>query len=688
MRLVLVDNLLLEDGKGETLYLQPHLGLISLVAVANGAGHTALVYDPKFDVTHKELKVGPSLYRDIAARILRLDPDVVGLTSLGCNFICTLKVAQHLKAKRPHLPILLGGPQATILDKEILDQFHQFDVIVRNEAELTLLPVLEQLGGGDLGLIPGVTFRSGRGVTSTPGEPQIADLDTLPWPAFESYPLASSGLDSIQIEAGRGCPFKCSFCSTATFFGRRYRLKSPQRIGAEMDYLHEHYGFTDFALAHDLFTVDKKKVLAFCQFIRDKGYTWGCSARMDCVDDDLLAQMHAAGCRSIYYGVETGSPRMQKIVDKHLDLALVEPRLTTTRRLGMTATASFITGYPEEEQSDQNETLDMLGACFTRDPKTVNVQLHLLTPEPGTGLTQRLEQSGRSLGYDGHVTEFTFPTLEADDMSVMQDHPTIFMNHHYYPSVVPRERHVFATSIYQTLQGFGYVAFRHLVEQTGGRLSILVEDMYRRAVETGQSAPYDDAFVCAYLEQRFPGHYLTSIFEFLRSARTVESQAPPLSRVPSRRIGARGGRASAVRRLVMTPRSALLRAIHSAPQILEILEATPEGKVRQVPRRLRSKRLDLLLFVPAGSVSIQTFELESGATDLVRFLASPRSLSDLRKFERSAGGDPDQAVAFARQFRDLDLLMDADADAERQPAPLAAPGLPTRSGLSEAVAAS
>src|SRR5215831_16953461 len=409
MRLVLVDNLLLENGRAENLYVQPHLGLISLVAVAKGAGHGASIYDPKLELERGQLRLGPSLYREIADRLLEQDPDVVGMTSLGCNFICTLKIAGYLKDRRPKLPILLGGPHATILDREILTEFSQFDAVVRNEAELTLLPVLDAItGGGDLGGIPGVSYRTGSGVTANPGEPLIADLDSLPFPAFDSYPLESVRLPYLRVEAGRGCPFKCSFCSTATFFGRRYRLKSPQRIGAEMDYLHERYGFTHFQLTHDLFTVDRRKVLAFCQYIHGRGYTWGCSARMDCVDDDLLAQMAASGCRDVYYGVETGSPRMQKIADKHLNLEIVEPRLAATSRLGMVSTASFITGFPEEEQADQDQTLDLMGRCFAQGEETT-VQLHLLTPEPGTGLTQRL---GSSVAYDGHISDFNFPTLE------------------------------------------------------------------------------------------------------------------------------------------------------------------------------------------------------------------------------------------------------------------------------------
>src|SRR6266566_2826696 len=109
------------------------------------------------------------------------------------------------------------------------------------------------------------------------------------------------------------------------------------------------------------------------------------------------------------------------------------------------------------------------GGVLQARPEEHNVQLHLLTPEPGTGLTQRF---GDSLDYDGHITDFTFPTLENDDASVMQSHPDIFMNHHYYPTVLPRQRHVFVTSIYQALQSFGYVALAHLIRFAGGRLSL------------------------------------------------------------------------------------------------------------------------------------------------------------------------------------------------------------------------
>ena len=473
MRVAFVDNLLFEDAGGIRRYiLQPHLGLISLIAVLERAGHTGLLYDPKVEVGRGALAVDEELYRRIAAQILELKPDVVGFTSLGCNFICTAKTAAYIRQWQPDLPILLGGPHATVLDRSVLEHFPQFDVIVRNEGENTILPALEGLRRGRFEGIPGVTWRDGPVIRSNPGEPNIADLDTLPMPAYHHYPVRELGLTSLRMDAGRGCPFQCTFCSTASFFGRKYRLKSAGRLRQEMDFLHQTYGISDFALTHDLFTVNRRKVIEFCNAIEGLDYTWKCSARMDCVDNELLERMRAAGCTSIYYGIEAGSDRMQEISKKRLDLALFDPILAETQRLGMSSTVSFITGYPEETRADQKATLDLIGDCFKRDSAPLNVQLHLLTPEPGT---QLLNQYRDKIAYDGHISDFNFPTLEADDDEVISGHAEIFINHHYFPAVLPRRRHVFITTAYQLIYGLGFPLLRYVLGRFKGRFSELME---------------------------------------------------------------------------------------------------------------------------------------------------------------------------------------------------------------------
>ena len=111
----------------------------------------------------------------------------------------------------------------------------------------------------------------------------------------------------------------------------------------------------------------------------------------------------------------------------------------------------------------------------------------------------------------------------------------------------------------------------------------------------------------------------------------------------------------------------MLREIHNAPRLLEVLEAAADGESRPVPLPLRRRRLDLLVFVPEGSTEIQTFELNRRAADLVQFLASPRSVTKLREFAEFLGGNPDSAVAFARQLLELGVLV-GGADSQ-EPAP-------------------
>jgi radical SAM superfamily enzyme YgiQ (UPF0313 family) len=625
MKITFVDNLLLEyrDGMYQ-FYKQPHLGLISLAAVAEKAGHQVALYDPKLELERGKIFLDTTLYRRIAEDILEGAPDAVGLTSLGCNFICTAKIASYLKALHPELPILLGGPHATILDRPILQRFQQFDVIIRNEAENTLAPVLDGLKRRQLHFIPGVSFREGPGVVSNPGEPLIEDLDSLPFPAYHLYPLAEINLHSIRVEAGRGCPFGCTFCSTATFFGRKFRLKSADRICAELDYLHQTFGLSDFSLTHDLFTVNRAKVVEFCERVMGRGYSWACSARMDCVDEELLELMSASGCRSIYYGIETGSERMQKVVNKRQDLGMVRPTLDVSERLGLFSTVSLITGYPQEEQIDQEATLDLVGECFYRNPAKVRVQLHLLTPEPGTRLMQEF---GSSLQYDGHITDFNFPTLEADDASIMAENPDVFMNHHYFPTVMARSRHVFVTTMFTTLHELGFPVLRHMLSYYDGRLSRLMNDCYEY-LQGHATSSFDDALIAFTMHHWGSDHYLASVVRYITTANRLSKAAAWEDQMRNK---AQNGIPREANLYRLSSRAALLRRIHDCKRILDLIFNSQRGQVR-IPLGLAGTQKDYCVVVGVESDrELTNYELEPGWADLYETLAEAQPYDQLAR---------------------------------------------------------
>lgn len=639
MRILFVDNVLISrlvdvDNPYHPFDLQPQLGLLSLIAVAEQGGHEALLYDPKLGLANGSLSLDGSLYQAIAEEVLNRNPDVVGLTSLGCNFICAVKVAGCLKQMRPDLPILLGGPHATILDREIIGRFTQFDIIVRNEAESILLPLLDCIPRMNVNKVPGITFRRGGEVVVKPGSPLIDDLDALPRAAYHHYPIKELNLTMLRVEAGRGCPFHCTFCSTASFFGRKYRLKSPSRLCDELDYLNQEFGISHFGLMHDLFTVSRAKVRAFCDEVEGRGYTWSCSARMDCVDDELLERMHDAGCRAIYYGVETGSARMQKIVEKNQDLSLFTPILDVTQRLGMAATASFITGYPQEEQADQDDTLDMIGSCFGRPQETLRVDLHLLTPEPGTGLISKFADS---LAYDGHITDFNFPTLQSDDSEVMERNPLIFMNHHYYRSVLPRRRHVFVSTLFETLHSLGFPFLDHLLGCCGGKLSRLTARMYERAESIGVEVP-NDLFLCEFIEETWgKEHYLSSLVRYMTTASRLFKEHA--AREAAMQPGLPDDRRATPKQrgaYVLSPRAVLMRGIHNCPGLLALIaeEKTPgatqaAGATYDDP--LYVGRGNYLLFLEnARDKAVRNFEVSQAGADMCEFLMVPRTYSECR----------------------------------------------------------
>lgn len=513
MRILFIDNLLFEGDLHHPRFdLQPHLGLMSLVSVARSGGHEASIYDPKRLLALGELSLSEGLYEAMAEQILVLGADVVGFTALGCNFQCVVRVALRLRERKPDLPILLGGPHASILHEEILTRFDVFSVVVRHEAEETLLPVLDALYSKELNHIPGVSYRNPRGeVICNPGRPAIGNLNQLPIPAYDAYPLKTLGLESVRVEAGRGCPFACTFCSTASFFGRNYRLKSPERLLEEMEALRTAYGFTDFLLNHDLFTVNRHKVLDFCHAVRGRGFTWRCSARVDCVDDSLLEAMAEAGCRHIYFGIETGSPRMQKISCKRMDIELLEPVLATTSKLGICTTTSFITGFPEEQHADQKMTLDLVGTLHYRTDGLNEAQLHLLTPEPGTDL---MTKYGSELRLDQHVSGFNFPRIDPKDHDLLATYPELFPNFYFFPSVLTRDRLIFVTTAWLLFNEIGYTTFGYILRAFNGSLWRLLDEAYHwmKAHMWGESL---ETVLAGFLAERFGwDHHLVSLFRY------------------------------------------------------------------------------------------------------------------------------------------------------------------------------
>jgi radical SAM superfamily enzyme YgiQ (UPF0313 family) len=597
MRILFVDNLLFDgDPSCPVFDLQPHLGLLSLVAVARSAGHQADIFDPKLAVVGGALPWSASLYEDASRLILETAPDVIGFTALGCNFHCVVQIAIAVHLQRPSVPLLLGGPHASILHREILERLPCFTAVARHETEQTLLPLLDALGTDRLAAVPGVTWRrADGGIVCNLGTPKVEELDTLPIPAFDDDMLKGRDLSSIRVEAGRGCPFSCTFCSTASFFGRSYRLKSPQRLVSEMDLLAQRHGFAEFKLNHDLFTVSRRKVLDFCAAAAPRGFRWACSARVDCVDAELLEKMAAAGCRGIYFGIETGSATIQETSRKRLDLTLVEPVLAITERLGIATTTSFIIGYPDETAIDRAMTLDMAGKLHRRASN--QSQVHLLTPEPGTAM---LERHRAGLRFDGRRSGFNLPRFLPDDDALIAAEPDLFVTHYHYSGLVPHVQNVVATALWRQLAVLGKAAYAFLLDHWDGRLSRLLDAVidWWPGVAVPDAVPSADALVDFAYAVFGPSAPIVSLLRYGNASRIGPAAGRPLS--ASSMVGSQ---------LRLAPGVSVLRDIHDVAVLGESILATSN-----------SRYTNLLVLRARENAPARAYEIDAITADVLTLL--------------------------------------------------------------------
>jgi radical SAM superfamily enzyme YgiQ (UPF0313 family) len=417
------------------LCAEPQLGILSLAAVLELRGKAPHIADLNriyFDYVRAG-EPDANFAAAAAGLIVQHDSDVYGFGSICSGYPLTLRIAEAVKARRPGATVLVGGPQASVVDVQTLAAFPFVDLILRGEAEESLPLLLDELAaGGRFDRVPGLTYRDGCEARRNANGPVIADLDALPSPAYH-LTGELQGASRATLELGRGCPFACTFCSTNDFFRRSFRLRSPQRVLRDMRSIAAVHGIRNFELVHDMFTIDRRRVEEFCHAMiaSGDGFTWACSARTDRIDEELLDLMRRAGCRSIFFGVETGSARMQRIIDKHLDPRRAAQIVEAAERRGIGTTVSFIMGFPEETADDLRDTVRLF--IDSAHWPHADPQLNLLAPLAATPLYWKhrgemvIEELCSDMSHQGR-------SQNPADVELIRTHPDIFPNFYLLPT--------------------------------------------------------------------------------------------------------------------------------------------------------------------------------------------------------------------------------------------------------------
>lgn len=367
---------------------------------------------------------------EILDRVLPLEPDVIGLSSLTIERDAIHQLTSLIKQRRPQTVTVLGGPYATSSKRTVMRD-PATDYVVIGEGEVTFHELLETIrNGGDPAAVRGILHRHDGEVLETPDRPTIADLDTLPFPswdridmdAYERYPGMNrvAGGKWVVLDTSRGCPFKCTYCHDV--FGKKFRARSPQKVVDEMELLHRRYGITDFHFYDDIFNFRKDRVLEICRLIRERGLSirmqFPNGVRADMMDTELLAAMKAAGTYRVCYAIETASPRIQKSMKKNLKIEKVRKLIDDTDRMGILAHGFFMLGFPGETREEVDATVQ-----FALDSKLHSAGFYLVTPFEGSPLSDEyvkpaLDMHGNDFSY--YDNPHSLSEVPADDIKRIQ----------------------------------------------------------------------------------------------------------------------------------------------------------------------------------------------------------------------------------------------------------------------------
>jgi len=414
----------------------PPLGLAYIAAVLEDAGHSVQIWDSAVD---------------------KREPDFRGFRMVGAT-ATTSQIGEAWRilalAKKTGALTFLGGPHVSSLPKESLAK-PCVDYVVRREGEETVVELAAAVAAcGSVAGIRGLSHKAIAGAEPVceADRDQIADLDSLPFPAYHllpklgrygnPQPLLSRRSPAAPIFTSRGCPYGCPFCYKGVF-GRTWRARSPENVVAEWEFLVRQLKVKEIAVQDDVFNLDVPRAIRICRLVRERGVTvpWSTpnGLRADCVSEELFSAMRESGCERVAFGVESGSQRMLDSMEKGLTLEQIENAFRLARKAGLATMAFFMFGNLGETRVTVEETIRF---AIRLNPDWA--QFTVAAPYPGTRLYEIVRSDGRLLVGDwaqyGHYTRKAFFEMgQVGEMLVLNAMKDAYRRFYLRPSYILRQ---------------------------------------------------------------------------------------------------------------------------------------------------------------------------------------------------------------------------------------------------------
>ena len=334
----------------------PPISLAYLSAVARREGHDPLLLDcPQSAINLRRLL---HLLRDQRPGLCVL---AVSTPTLEVD----METARRIRQAVPDTRLAIIGVHATVMDLEILARYPQVDFVIRHEPEQTFAELLRLLAQGeDPRDVEGLSLRGPGGPTQNPGRPFLPDLDDLPFPDWGAldvgrYRLPFSSRRFLILAPTRGCPYACSFCTAAPYYGQRVRRRTVGSLIQEIKHDRRLFGVDDFFMWAETFTLNRRFVLELCQAMikETPGIRWTCNSRTDTVDVEMLQTMARAGCWMMSFGLESSDGDVLHRLGKKLRHDDVVTPVRQAREAGIRTVGHFVLGLPGDTPATMRRTI-------------------------------------------------------------------------------------------------------------------------------------------------------------------------------------------------------------------------------------------------------------------------------------------------------------------------------------------
>lgn len=375
------------------------MGLGYLAAVSRENGHEVWV---------KDMEIEPE---GLEQFLTERQPDVVGLSILTLPYPLSQQIIRRIRKALPNATIVIGGVHVSAVKEESLLENPDADVAVLGEGENTFLELLE---GKDYSEILGICYRRNGEVVENPPRPLIKNLDELPSPAWDLFPMLKYRATLpygrtkylVVVSTSRGCPYRCPYCSQP--LGPVYRGLSAKRVVEDIEDLVTRYSIREFHFYDDVFTMDRKRTIELCDLLDQAKFKikWSCNTRVDLVDPEMLHRIKKAGCYIIQYGVESGNQEILDTIGRRYKVDRVRSAFKASREAGLRTSAFFVLGLPGETDETIEDSVNL-----AKELKADYTHWSLLNILPENKMKDIFEQRGAKV-YPAPVSALVWYSVE------------------------------------------------------------------------------------------------------------------------------------------------------------------------------------------------------------------------------------------------------------------------------------